>query len=125
MWQAHRIGDRFTRVEVMKASSACACVQVLAAIPITHYVAGFYAHHPGFCSMLINTAFSVAAALFVFIILPAGDFVLGEEPPEAVNTFLGLHFSSQHFQVLPRCLRYHVANKMIRLPFLRLCKGQT
>lgn len=52
---------------------------------MSHYVAGFYGHHPGFCNMVINTAFSLAAALFVFIILPAGDFILGEEPPEAVS----------------------------------------
>ena len=60
-------------------------MQVLAAVPITQHVAGFYGHHPGFCNMLINTAFSLAAALFVFIILPAGDFIIGEEPPEVVS----------------------------------------
>ena len=54
-------------------------------IPISQYAAGFYGHHPGFCNMLINTAFSLAAALFVFVILPAGDLILGEEPPEAVS----------------------------------------
>ena len=60
-------------------------MQVLAMIPISQYVAGFYGHHPGFCNMLINTTFSLAAALFVFVILPAGDLILGEEPPEAVS----------------------------------------
>ena len=75
-------------------------VQVLAAVPITHHVAAFYTHHPGFCSMLINTAFSLAAALFVFIILPAGDFIIGEEPPEAVS---GPHIPS-HARFLSRPL---------------------
>lgn len=83
-------GDHRTRIEVMRALNACACMQVLATLPISSYVAGFYAHHPGFCSMLLNTAFSLAAALFVFIILPAGDFVLGEEPPEAVSSTVNL-----------------------------------
>ena len=72
-------------------------MQVLAAMPISPYVAGFYAHHPGFCSMLVNTAFSLAAALFVFIILPAGDFVLGEEPPEVVSSTVGQQPLSRHF----------------------------
>ena len=63
------------------------CLQVLAMYPSAQYVAGFYGHHhSGFCNMLINTAFSLAAALFVFVILPAGDLILGEEPPEAVST---------------------------------------
>ena len=60
-------------------------LQVLAALPIARHVAGFYSHHPGFCDMLTNTAFSLAAALFVFIILPAGDFIIGVEPPEVVR----------------------------------------
>ena len=60
-------------------------LQVFAAIPIVHHVTGFYTNHSGFCNMLINTACSLAAALFVFIILPAGDFIIGEEPPEAVS----------------------------------------
>ena len=56
-----------------------------------HHVAGLYGHHSGICNMLINTAFSLAAALFVFVIVPAGDFIIGEEPPEAVS--LGYHFA--------------------------------
>ena len=104
--------------------NACACMQVLAAMPISHYVAGFYAHHPGFCSMLVNTAFSLAAALFVFIILPAGDFVLGEEPPEAVSSTVGLHSLSHHSLLLLRCLGSHVNDKVLQIAFLTQYKSR-
>ncbi|CAL5229287.1 g12584 [Coccomyxa viridis] len=81
--------------------------EVLAAVPITHHVAGFYGHHPGFCNMLINTAFSLAAALFVFIILPAGDFIIGEEPPEADENMESLQNEGAYRAVLYTCVAAH------------------
>ena len=69
-----------------------------------HHVAGLYGHQSGICNMLINTAFSLAAALFVFVILPAGDFIIGEEPPEAVG--LGNH-------CVVRALQHH---QMCKIP---------
>lgn len=38
--------------------------------------------------MLLDAVFSLAAALFAFVILPAGDLIIGQEPPEAVRTQL-------------------------------------
>lgn len=60
-------------------------MQALAWIPVSHFLGSLYAAQPGFCNMLIDTVFSLAAALFAFVILPAGDFIIGQEPPEAVN----------------------------------------
>ena len=62
--------------------------QVLAWLPATQLIASFYAANPGFCHMILDTAFSLAAAIFSFILLPAGDFLIGQEPPEAVRFFL-------------------------------------
>jgi hypothetical protein len=59
--------------------------RVLAWLPVTQLIAGFYGANPGFCHMILDTAFSLAAAIFSFILLPAGDFLIGQEPPEAVR----------------------------------------
>ncbi|CAK0787090.1 hypothetical protein CVIRNUC_010306 [Coccomyxa viridis] len=83
--------------------------QVLAMIPISQYAAGFYGHHPGFCNMLINTAFSLAAALFVFVILPAGDLILGEEPPEADASSDSMRNGAAYRAVLYTCVAAHWA----------------
>ena len=53
--------------------------------PVTQLVSSFYGLHPAFCNMILDTAFSLLAAIFAFIILPAGDFIVGQEPPEAVR----------------------------------------
>lgn len=63
-------------------------MQVLAWIPVSQFLGCLYAAHPIFCNMLIDTAFSLAAALFAFVILPAGDLIIGQEPPEAVSNLL-------------------------------------
>ena len=63
-------------------------MQVLAWIPVSQFVASLYVAHPGFCNVLLDTAFSLAAALFAFVILPAGDFIIGQEPPEAVRNII-------------------------------------
>ncbi len=60
-------------------------VQVLAWIPVSQFLGSLYAAHSIFCNMLIDTAFSLAAALFAFVILPAGDLIIGQEPPEVVS----------------------------------------
>ena len=88
-------------------SERSACLQVLAMVPISQYVASFYGHHSGFCNMLINTAFSLAAALFVFVILPAGDLILGEEPPEAVGYWRQNPTDSMAFECPRRQIMLH------------------
>lgn len=60
-------------------------MQVLALIPVSQFLGSLYGAHPGLCNVLIDTVFSLAAALFAFVILPAGDFIIGQEPPEAVS----------------------------------------
>ena len=52
---------------------------------MTQLVAGFYGAHPGFCNVILDTLFSLLTAIFTFIVLPAGDFIIGQEPPEAVR----------------------------------------
>jgi hypothetical protein len=64
----------------------CDLVQVLSLIPVSHFLASLYAAQPALCNMLLDAVFSLAAALFAFVILPAGDFIIGQEPPEAVST---------------------------------------
>ena len=59
--------------------------QVLELVPATQLVVGLYAAHPAFCNVILDTIFSLLTAIFTFIVLPAGDFIIGQEPPEAVR----------------------------------------
>lgn len=70
----------------MGSSAAQVLAQVQAWLPVTQLLTGFYGSNPGFCNMILDTAFSLIAAIFAFIILPAGDFLIGQEPPEAVRS---------------------------------------
>ncbi|BDA50515.1 Alkane 1-monooxygenase 2 [Coccomyxa sp. Obi] len=80
--------------------------QVLAWIPVSQFLGGLYAAHPSICNMLIDTVFSLAAALFAFVILPAGDLIIGEEPPEA-DTDGTMENEGAYRAVLYTCVAAH------------------
>ena len=94
--------------------------QVLTWLPVMQLVTSFYASNPGFCNMILDTAFSLIAAIFAFIILPAGDFIVGQEPPEAVRQRSGHHplafLDSSHFVLVLRLPRVHARSPARRPP---------
>ena len=78
----------------MGSCAAQVLAQGQAWLPVTQLLTSFYGSNPGFCNMILDTAFSLIAAIFAFIIIPAGDFLIGQEPPEAVRQLTGTSWAT-------------------------------
>ena len=69
--------------------------------PMLRILQQVYADHPQACNILLDTALSLIGAAFTFIVLPAGDLLLGEDTygPEEVGIYAQVALARQ----LPVC----------------------
>lgn len=48
-------------------------------VPMMRILQQVYSDHPYECNALVDTALSLIGALFTFVVLPAGDLLLGQD----------------------------------------------
>ena len=61
-------------------------VQIMEWVPMLRILQQVYGDYPYECNVIMDTALSLIGALFVFVVLPAGDLLLGQDthgPAEA------------------------------------------